>query len=46
MHAPQPSSIHLHSAHFNLHPAPSASPELISASVKSSATLLEPKYRT
>ena len=42
-----PSSIHLHSAYFNLPPAPSTSTQLISASTQLSATpsmLLETKY--
>ena len=39
MHPPPPSSIHLNPAHFNLHPAPSTSTQLISASTKLSPTL-------
>ena len=49
MHPPPPSSIHLHPAHFNLHPTPSIPTQLISTSTQLSATpstLLEPKYRT
>ena len=49
LHPPPPSSIHLHLAHFNLHPAPSTSTQLISASTQPSATLstiFEPKYCT
>ena len=40
---------HLHPAHFNLHPGPSTSTQLISASTQLSGTpltLQEPKYRT
>ena len=47
MHPAPPSSIHLHSAHFNLHSAPSTSTEFISASTQVSATpsiIFKPKY--
>ena len=49
LHPPPPSSIHLNSAHFNLHPAPSTSTQLILASTQSSAppsAVFKPKYCT
>ena len=49
MHPAPPSSIHLHPAHFNLHPTPSTSTQLILASIQPSATsstIFEPKYCT
>ena len=49
LHPPPLSSIHLHSAHFNLHPAPSTFTQLISDSTQLSATsstMFEPKRRT
>ena len=38
MHPPSPSSIHLHPGHFNLHPAPSTSIQLISVYTQLFAT--------
>ena len=40
MHAPPLSSIHLHPGHFNLHPAPPTSTQLISVSTQHSANTL------
>ena len=40
MHPPPPSSIHLHPAHFNLHPAPSTSTQLSATP----STIFEPKF--
>ena len=49
LHSAPPSSIHFHTAHFNLRPAPSTCTQLILASTQLSGTLsimLQPKYRT
>ena len=49
LHPVPPSSIHLHPAHFNLHPASSTPTQFISASTQLSSTpstIFEPKYCT